>query len=61
MKRERLYYVTTGNRHGQVLIFTSWEDAYSWLKSATSLPENEIKAAIKEAAYMQNFYSVFTK
>lgn len=59
MAKKKLFYVQTGNRHGQILIFTSQEDAYNWLKSATILTEEEINEAIKEAIYMQNYYSVF--
>lgn len=42
-----LFYINTGNRFNQVLIFTSYTDAVSWCKVATRWTDEEISARIK--------------
>lgn len=43
-----MYYVYTGNRFNQILIFDTFEDAFEWCRSATRWTDEEIKKAIKE-------------
>ena len=54
-----MYYILTGNRHNQILLFDSFEDAFSWCKSATRWTDAEIKANIKTASKMGACYSIF--
>ena len=41
------YYIFTGNRFNQLLIFDTYEAAYNWCASATYWSDEEIKKAIK--------------
>jgi len=59
---DRLYYITAGNEHGQVLVFASKISAILWCRSATRWTEKEILDNIHETRKNPNgFYSVFTK
>ena len=49
-----VYYILTGNRHNQILLFDSFEDAFNWCKSATRWTDEEIKANIKEPRPVYN-------
>lgn len=53
------YYILTENRHNQILLFDSFEDAFNWCKSATRWTDAEIKANIKTASKMGSHYSIF--
>ena len=53
------YYILTENRHNQILLFDSFEDAFNWCKSATRWTDAEIKANIKTAPKMGSHYSIF--
>lgn len=53
------YYILTENRHNQILLFDSFEDAFNWCKSATRWTDAEIKANIKTASKTGSHYSIF--
>ena len=53
------YYILTENRHNQILLFDSFDDAFNWCKSATRWTDAEIKANIKTAQKMGSHYSIF--
>jgi hypothetical protein len=58
---ERLYYVNTGNRFNQVLVFESFNKAFSWCKSATTWNEEEIKKnIIITEKNNNNYFNVFS-
>lgn len=42
-----MFYVYTGNRFNQILIFNTYEDARQWLKNCTRFTDAEIAQAIK--------------
>lgn len=44
-----LFYVNTGNRHGQTLVFETAEAAKNWLKAVTSWSDEQIAENIHEA------------
>jgi len=55
-----IYYIETGNRHGQILLFTSYKKAFYWLKCATRLQDEEIKKHIKKAYNIGgNYQTIF--
>lgn len=55
-----LYYIETGNAHGQIIIFKSYEAAKTWSESATRWTPEEITQQIKTApADNRGFYSIF--
>lgn len=54
-----MYYILTENRHNQILLFDSYEDAFNWCKTATRWTDAEIKANIKTASKMGSHYSIF--
>lgn len=55
-----LYYIITGNAHGQIIVFESYEAAKAWSKTATRWSEEEIAQNIRTAsANGKNFYSIF--
>jgi hypothetical protein len=43
---KRLYYVETGNEHGQILVFSSRRRAENWLIVATDWKPDKIKSAV---------------
>jgi len=45
---ENIYCVYTNNRFDQVLLFESFQDAYSWCKAATRWSEKEIYGNIRK-------------
>lgn len=49
-----LFVVDTGNRFGQILIFTEREDAANWLRRATTLDESQIDGRIHEARQIRD-------
>lgn len=53
------YYIFTGNRFNQVLIFDTYEQAYNWCKSATRWSDAEIKNEIKTPKQGHDFCSIF--
>lgn len=56
----KIYYLNTKNRHGQILVFTSYEAAADWCRSATRWSEERIKEEIKEAiTFDTKYYSIF--
>lgn len=56
----QLYYLNTKNKHGQILVFTSYKAAEDWCRSATRWSEERIKEEIKEAiTYNASEYSIF--
>ena len=55
------YYIYTENRFNQILIFDSYEDAFSWCKSATRWTDEEIRKNIKRPIKTgKNKYSSIT-
>lgn len=42
-----MYYVYTGNRFNQILIFDTYDAAAAWLRLATRLSEDQIRDAVK--------------
>lgn len=57
---DKLFYIVTGNRFGQILIFTSRETAEEWAKKATRWTPEKIAHNIKEAwKDARGFYSIF--
>lgn len=55
-----MYVVYTGNRFNQVLIFSTYDEAAAWLRSATRYTETEIARAIKTPRWNgENHLSVF--
>ena len=42
-----MYYIYTGNKHNQILIFESFLDAYNWCAKATVWTHDEIVKNIK--------------
>ena len=52
------YYIFTGNRFNQVLIFDTYEQAYNWCKSATHWSDAEIKNEIKTPRQQHGFCSI---
>ena len=54
-----MYYILTENRHNQILLFDSFEDAFNWCKSATRWTDAEIKENIKTAPKTGSHYSIF--
>lgn len=53
------YYILTENRHNQILLFDSFDDAFNWCKSATRWTDAEINANIKTASKTGLHYSIF--
>lgn len=59
MKNE-LYYIVTGNAHGQIIVFETYEAAKAWSEAATRWSAEEIAQNIKTApADTRGFYSIF--
>lgn len=57
-----LYVIYTKNRHNQVLVFTSYQEAFSWCKAATTWTDDRIKHEIKTGTKSNsnfNFYNFF--
>ena len=50
-----MYYIYTGNRFNQILIFENYEDAFTWCKSATRWTDDEIRKAIKQPKKQGNY------
>ena len=46
---QELYYIDTENRHGHFIIFESFEEAAGWMKRATRLNGEQIRAQIFKA------------
>lgn len=42
-----MYYIFTGNRFNQVLIFDNYKSAFDWAKAATRWTDSEIAENIK--------------
>lgn len=58
---EKLYYIVTGNRFGQILIFTSRETAEEWAKKATRWSPEKIAHNIREGYKdAREFYNIFS-
>ena len=55
-----LFVVDTGNRFGQILIFTEREDAANWLRRATTLDERQIDESLHEARQVRDDEKYFT-
>ena len=46
---KNIYYVHTGNRHGQILAFESKRSARAWMRKATRLDDAQIDQSIYRA------------
>jgi hypothetical protein len=56
---EKLFYIETQNRHEQVLFFTSFEEAFTFLKLSTKWTEKEIEEKIITTHKTHNNYFNF--
>lgn len=56
---EKLFYIETQNRHEQVLFFTSFEEAFTFLKLSTKWTEKKIKEKIITIHKTHNNYFIF--
>jgi hypothetical protein len=59
---KKLFYVETKNRHEQVLFFTSYDEAFTWLKMSTKWNEEKIKEnIITTHKTYNNYFNFFPK
>ena len=59
---QELYYIDTENRHGQLIVFETYDGARDWMKRATRLNDDEIEARIfRTVKTWQGFYSVLPR
>lgn len=60
--RAQMFCIFTGNRHNQVLVFATLDEAIQWARSATTWSDLEILKAIKQPRWNgENYLSIFDK